>query len=354
MTVAVIVLGLIPALIVLVLAILARVASNRAPASPGPQFAPLAGATVLDDALLLDADDRAAAAMLVDMAVGRRIRLLAEEPDGTGRRARRRTPVGVEIVEGAEFGADELKVLEAVLGDGAGRERVRRLSSSGRALAHRVRVVLDGARERLQAAGMLRPGRRHWPVALLRAAAVILLLWNGFLLIAALAEGPSAASILLGCGMLVCLAALVVVPRAWRTFLPASDPARAHLAGLREYMALAEAEPLRFLQSTEGALLSGDVSADAAAQRLQRFLLNERLLPYAVLFGMERSWAQLVRVQSDGLPAVEGVGDVLEATALVLQVIELIGDAVQLVGAVVDLGEAFGGVAELAGGLLDA
>jgi len=56
---------------------------------------------------------------------------------------------------------------------------------------------------------------------------------------------------------------------------------RDHLEGLREYIRLAEADRLRMLQSPEGALRSDEV--------LQ---LTERLLPYAVLFGLEREWSR--------------------------------------------------------------
>jgi len=53
-----------------------------------------------------------------------------------------------------------------------------------------------------------------------------------------------------------------------------------YLDGLKEYMQLAEAGRLKFLQSVEGA----DTTHNGVVK------LYERLLPYAILFGIEESW----------------------------------------------------------------
>lgn len=53
-----------------------------------------------------------------------------------------------------------------------------------------------------------------------------------------------------------------------------------YLEGLRLYISMAEAERLKFLQSTKGA----DTSKDGIVK------LYEKLLPYACLFGLEESW----------------------------------------------------------------
>ena len=68
-----------------------------------------------------------------------------------------------------------------------------------------------------------------------------------------------------------------------------------HLAGVREFIRVAEADRLRMLQSVQGAerYRSGSV---------ELVHLYERLLPYAMLFGLERSWGQVLEVayQSSG------------------------------------------------------
>ena len=63
---------------------------------------------------------------------------------------------------------------------------------------------------------------------------------------------------------------------------------RDHLSGLKVYIDLAEEARLRYLQSPEGAeRLPVDATDRGAVVKL-----NEKLLPYAVLFGNEKRWAR--------------------------------------------------------------
>ena len=85
--------------------------------------------------------------------------------------------------------------------------------------------------------------------------------------------------------------------------------ARDHLEGLRLYIRLAEADRLRVLQSPSGALrvdrpaaasvavgteaaVYGTSATTAVIDPTVVLKLNERLLPYAVLFGLERQWVR--------------------------------------------------------------
>ena len=63
-----------------------------------------------------------------------------------------------------------------------------------------------------------------------------------------------------------------------------------YLEGLKLYIKLAEADRLKFLQSAEGAerVMDGENA---------KVKLYERLLPYAVLFGLEKSWAQVIAAE---------------------------------------------------------
>ncbi|MBN9606305.1 MAG: DUF2207 domain-containing protein [Actinomycetales bacterium] len=61
-----------------------------------------------------------------------------------------------------------------------------------------------------------------------------------------------------------------------------------YLEGLREYIQLAEADRLRVLQSVTGA------ERIAVDDRTAVVKIYEKLLPYAVLFGLEREWADVL------------------------------------------------------------
>jgi len=62
-----------------------------------------------------------------------------------------------------------------------------------------------------------------------------------------------------------------------------------YVEGLKLYIGAAEAEQLRMLQSPEGADKVGDVSSGS-----QKIILYERLLPYAVLLGLEKNWSKVL------------------------------------------------------------
>lgn len=88
------------------------------------------------------------------------------------------------------------------------------------------------------------------------------------------------------------VATIVAVARLPLT--PAGAELRDHLAGLELYIRMAEADRLRVLQSPEGAERRASPSVNAAGGRDEILHLNERLLPYAVVFGQERDWAKVL------------------------------------------------------------
>ena len=76
-------------------------------------------------------------------------------------------------------------------------------------------------------------------------------------------------------------------------FMPARTDkgvvARDYLYGLRDYMKLAEADRLNVLQSPQGAVTEGGVNVGDKAQLVK---LYEKVLPYAMVFGIEKQWAE--------------------------------------------------------------
>ncbi|GAA4189173.1 hypothetical protein GCM10022219_04420 [Microbacterium oryzae] len=66
--------------------------------------------------------------------------------------------------------------------------------------------------------------------------------------------------------------------------------AHEYLLGVREFIRVAEADRLRMLQSAEGAERTRDGDVDVVR-------LYERLLPYAMLFGEEKQWAEVLEVR---------------------------------------------------------
>lgn len=83
-----------------------------------------------------------------------------------------------------------------------------------------------------------------------------------------------------------------IIIMAFGNAMPARTPAgvaeRDHLLGLELYMKMAEVDRIKMLQSPSGA---EKTSVDPTDKK-QLVKLYEDLLPYAVLFGLEKQWAQ--------------------------------------------------------------
>jgi uncharacterized membrane protein YgcG len=74
--------------------------------------------------------------------------------------------------------------------------------------------------------------------------------------------------------------------------------ARDYLRGMREYLTVAEEDRMRVLMSAQGAERVDATDREAVVK------LNERLLPWAVLWGVEDSWVEQLRTYyGDGTPA---------------------------------------------------
>lgn len=121
-----------------------------------------------------------------------------------------------------------------------------------------------------------------------------------------------------------------------------------HLWGIRDYIELAEKDRFAFLQGPETALRREPVG------QLEALQLNEKLLPYAVLFGLEKQWARELDLQYRDLPPelladLDGALLALEVVAHSAEIIGGVADLVQLV----DAANALEGVGAFFGGLGD-
>lgn len=118
-----------------------------------------------------------------------------------------------------------------------------------------------------------------------------------------------------------------------------------HLWGIHDYVRLAEQERFRVLQSPSGALRN----------ELEVLQLNEKLLPYAVLFGLEKEWMRELDLEYRNLPPE--FADQLDD---LLVIVEVVGHGLELVSAVaeiatlVDAADALEGVGAIFGGIGEA
>lgn len=355
MLIAVILVAIVPAFLIFGLGIVARAIAAQRVTGRIVQYASERGSTVLRDALLAGVDRRAASAALIDLAVKRKVRLLA------GGRSKRE-PIGVELVPGATFALEELELLDTLFGPDHTHGRVRRFSADRRALAGRLRAMVSDAEHALARDGLIAERRTTWPGMTLTVLAYLGMFVEALLIVVTLinADWPALVATLIA--LAATIATIVVTPSSWRRFLPAARPRREHLDGLRQYLALAETDRMRVLQSPSGAeLRATDASttpsgADLAAEPVARFHLHERLLPYAVLFGLEREWMAQLRLEHEALERsnLDTLVDAIDVTADIATALDAAGGAVELVAAVGDLFDAGGAALEGVGNLFEA
>ncbi|RXZ67602.1 DUF2207 domain-containing protein [Agromyces albus] len=350
---AVIVFAVIPAFLILGLGLAARAVAAQRVTPRVVQYAPERGSTVLRDALLLEADRRAASAALIDLAVKRKVKIVAGS---------RREPIGVELASNAILTTEEVALLEVLFGPEHIPGRVRRFSSARRALGSRLRTLVFTTEHALARDGLIAERRITWPGVTLTVLAYLGMLVEVLFLVFTIVDGDWTALVMTIVAVAATVATIFVTPAWWRHFLPPSQPKREHLAGLRQYMELAEADRLRVLQSPSGALLRETDAAsastparspggdepqpDAAAEPLTRFHLHERLLPYAVLFGLEREWIAQLKLDAAVVERtnLDTVGDLLDVTTDLAAVFDAVGSLSELPAAVGDLTDGAGSV----------
>jgi len=130
--------------------------------------------------------------------------------------------------------------------------------------------------------------------------------------------------------------------------LPPAHPAIDHLWGVHDYIELAEKDRFAMLQSPSGALTT-------TRDDIEILRLHERLLPYAVLFGLEKEWMRELDVRYRSVPpeVLDSVGGALEVVEIAAHGVSLAIDIADLATAI-DLGDAADGLGAFFGGLGDA
>lgn len=367
--------GAVLVLVGLPVVVIARLVARRLPASPVVEYLPPADWNLFEHALALRADRRVFTAAIIDLAVRRKVRVLTS---GDGGRA-----VALQVVPGATLIPEEhsflrgfrprnlkprqlRRYLEALaeigirVDDPANPPEVYFLRGKGVFRRHRRRHLtdfLDQTRLRMTSDGLTRRSANSVHLVLLSLWFLATLVVGLVLMLGAIVNGEwlGALVVLFDVGLVFWL--LTLAPPPLLRFTEKGDELRRYLAGLRDYMELAEKDRLRVLQSPQGALrtpagaltVGGEVlgleaqptAGDPVSQSaLDRFVLTERLLPYAILFRQEREWQQELERLGGSLSVSQHMrvlGHTLEGTVAVLQAIAIIIEIIRVVGGVLSL-----------------
>jgi uncharacterized membrane protein YgcG len=282
------VLGSIGAIGAVVGAVVARVRRGSGARGRGtiiPQYSVPDDLNVMVAAHLLERGSTAVPAQLVSLAVRGNLRILDYPVGASG------AEYSLQFV--TEDGADDLerRLLAAVFGASPVPGQVRELAPADATLGAAVNAVSAAAADAVTTTGLRAKPRSSGFVWVAVAVAVgALAVVNQVATIGAysLAPWPLIAVVLAVLALVVGLA----VAQYKNHLTPAGAETRDYLRGMRVYLQLAEQERFRMLQSPEGAdrVDVGDTT--------QVVKLYERLLPFAVIWGVEDEWAEELEVRS--------------------------------------------------------
>lgn len=116
----------------------------------------------------------------------------------------------------------------------------------------------------------------------------LVLVLGGFTVAALAVRENALPAIFIVMGIVALIAALASIVKQ-RVYTPLGAETREYLLGVREFISVAEADRLRVLQSHSGAERQADGEVDVVH-------LYERLLPYAMIFGLEKEWTSVLQV----------------------------------------------------------
>lgn len=178
---------------------------------------------------------------------------------------------------------DEQRFFDIAFGPSPAPGTTRDLSAKDKAFGKAVSAFQLGLTKRLTEAGLRRPGTVRGSVLLVVVAvvAVVGAVLGGALLLTAVLGGALPLVLVL-LAVLVGAAICVLVSKVPVTAEGAE--LRDHLRGLELYLRLAEADRFAMLQSPKGA-------DRRSAGPVEVVEVTERLLPWAVLLGLEKEWA---------------------------------------------------------------
>ncbi|HSE29872.1 MAG TPA: DUF2207 domain-containing protein [Candidatus Saccharimonadales bacterium] len=239
-----------------------------------PEYLPPKNITVLESNALLTErfESKAISAQIIDLAVRHFIKIYEIKEN---KLIGHKTDYEIEYNRDGELAKEEREVLSLIFGSQNPRKGDKvKLGSISKTLATKVQKLGKDINSNLATKGYFRvaPEKAKTPYIVVGAMLMVV----GFVFV------PWTIGLILA-GLIVMIASGTMPAR---TALGVEK--RDHLLGLKMYMQLAEAERIKVLQSPQGTLTE-KVNVDDKKQLVK---LYERLLPYAMLFGIEKEWAK--------------------------------------------------------------
>ncbi|MER3388150.1 MAG: DUF2207 domain-containing protein [Microcella pacifica] len=267
----------------LVAAIVSRVRAGSGAKGRGviiPQYSEPDGIDILQSAHLVGRSSAGVPAAVVRLAVRRNLRILAYAVEKDG------APYTLQFLTDDRADSLDLAMLDAIFGADRAPGDLKEYGKYDSGLASRLNTLSTAANTSLVPEGFKRkpPGRGFGGLMLLAQWLLLVLAFGAVVVSSGLFMNVSPLAFV---SMLVAfIAGLVALVLAIRPlqFTEKGREARDHLEGMKLYLTVAEQDRLRMLQSPQGA------ERIDVGDELELVKLYEKLLPWAVVWGVEDQW----------------------------------------------------------------
>ncbi|MBU1589347.1 MAG: DUF2207 domain-containing protein [Actinobacteria bacterium] len=280
-------------------AIAARVRSARGAASGRgtiiPQYSEPEGITILQAAYLESRPLTALPAALVRLAVRKNIRILAYAVEGTDE------PYSLQYLGSQGANPEDLAILAILFGDNPEAGVTTPFGESQQAEGRELLALATKAGDSLDSAGFKeRPPGRGLGALLVVVQVVLGIVALGTFIVSAGAFNNVSAFLwpTMLVGTVAFIVTAVLARRPLRLTAKGAE-ADEFLKGMKLYLTVAEEDRLRFLQSPSGA------ERIDVGNNQEMIKLYEKLLPWAVLWGVEDQWSKELELRVQADPSAE-------------------------------------------------
>jgi uncharacterized membrane protein YgcG len=277
----------------LVAALLARRRHTRDAPGRGiivPQYTVPKGLDIFVAADLIGQAAKAMPALILSLAVRRNLRIIDDGESSAMFSSK--TDYRLQFLTDSGASAADVEVLDALFGPHRQPGTMKDLSATDTALAKKVQAFAAAAPQASVDAGYRVKKRVRQAGWFVVAAIVVLIALLGVFVAAATLYGINAWVILSFVVALIAAIGTFLAVTSRKALTPEGAEVREYLLGLREYLALAEADRIAMLQSPAGAERVSVEDSVNPGNMLEMVSFYEKLLPFAVLWGIDKQWAE--------------------------------------------------------------
>ncbi|MCP2031876.1 hypothetical protein L1277_001974 [Okibacterium sp. HSC-33S16] len=256
-----------------------------------PQYTVPRGLDIFVAADLIAKTAKAMPAVLLSLAVRGNLRIIDDGEQASFLRANKRE-YRLQFMTDAGASAADREILDALFSPRRRPGTMKDLNASDAALAKAVQGFIAGAPVLSVDAGLRvkkTVAGRRWIVIL---ALAVLLATVGLFGFALALYGVNAwVALSLVVTMIAVISSFIAITSR-NALTPQGAEVREYLLGLRDYLELAEADRIAMLQSPAGAQRVSVEDTVDAADTMQMVKFYEKLLPFAVLWGVDEQWSK--------------------------------------------------------------